>query len=218
MHSGIGSCTVWCGKKICSRVWPAQKDVDAHNVALDIEALSDADEYARGYVEGQYLHDKSILLGPRNLEQEAGYHLITPMQTLRGVILVNRGFVPLSFKSDRASVFQPEDSIKVTGMIMRPSRGNFMTPENRPEQGVWYTLDIETIQRSAQLSALLPYVLRAESESGAMGRPYPVYTPAFVKLNNNHAQYALFWFSMAIVLVLIFGLRFIVPQFSKRKS
>jgi cytochrome oxidase assembly protein ShyY1 len=44
----------------------------------------------------------------------------------------------------------------------------------------------------------------------------PVPASIEVSINNNHAGYALFWFVMAIAMVVIYGLRFIAPQFRKK--
>ena len=49
---------------------------------------------ARVRVSGRYAADRQVLLDNMTHEGQRGYHVLTPLYTRTGVILVNRGFVP----------------------------------------------------------------------------------------------------------------------------
>ena len=50
-------------------------------------------DYLRVRVTGRYRNDRQILLDNMTYEGSRGYHVLTPLQTAEGVVLVNRGFV-----------------------------------------------------------------------------------------------------------------------------
>ena len=61
--------------------------------------IADA-EYRHVSLSGEFLHDKEILLGARSLNDNTGYHVVTPFRLAEGrVILVDRGWIPLDRKT-----------------------------------------------------------------------------------------------------------------------
>ncbi|MGZ9109197.1 MAG: SURF1 family protein [Micavibrio sp.] len=163
--------------------------------------------YLRGSVRGQFLKDKYVRSSPRPLDGKPGNHLYMPLQLEGGgTVLVNRGWVP----AGPLAVETPDGTITVAGLFKEPGKGNIFTPPNIPEQRAWYKMDLAQIADVKGLSGLSSYVLYAESGGNADTPPIPI--DVRVAVNNNHLAYAIFWFTMAGVLLVIYVLRFIVRE------
>ena len=58
-------------------------------------------KFRRVQVIGKYLHRLQIFVGPKPYRGNAGWHVVTPFQLETGdIILINRGWVPLSFRNN----------------------------------------------------------------------------------------------------------------------
>lgn len=165
---------------------------------------SDSVFIAHGTVRGRYVYSKEIMIQPRTHNGQTGYHVITPFALEDGGgILVNRGWVPRDWKNTQSDKQKKTD---VTGILRRPERANLFVPENNPDTNQWYRLDVDEIIRYLELDHMSPYILYAETSAFVLPIPHDSkWLP-----RNNHLQYAIFWFSMAGVLVLIFGFRFLL--------
>lgn len=159
-----------------------------------------------GRVEGVFLTDKALLSGLKVRDGKPGHDLIIPMRTQDGDVVVNLGWTDLSLE-DKALKNLTDRSVWIIGLARAPSWNSF-TPENRPEQNIWYRLDIPAIAKAKELQKPWPLVLYAERASQPLAGSLPDNSRFYP--NNNHLQYALFWFSMAFVLIVIYVLRFII--------
>lgn len=146
-----------------------------------------------GSLTGQLLFDKELLFGPKPNDGEIGYHVITPLKTASGTILVNRGWV----KSKQAvEITYPQKSVSVTGTIRKPDWNKF-TPNNNPAANVWTKLDIQQIAAFLELqniSSKMIYLDRPIIENDPVIAIHKKWYP-----RNKHKQYAIFWFSMAFI-------------------
>ncbi len=157
----------------------------------------------RGFVRGVYEHDKSFKIAPRTYKGTPGYHVLTPFLTRDGAyILVNRGWVPFGFSGE---IVSPTEEIRLVGSIRKPQEPNMFTPDNNPDEDVWYYVDLKEIAVVKGLKDLWSLMIYVESTSES----YPLAVATKPRLKNNHMQYVIFWFSMAGVLVLIYALRFL---------
>lgn len=169
--------------------------------------LQETSELTRVRVRGAYDHSNEILIQPRTWQGQAGYHVVTPLE-LGGAdfLLVNRGWIP---QDRRAQASRPESltegPVEVTGLLRVPDKGNPFTPANRPAENIWFS--ISPAQLAAKAGPVLPLILYADAETG--NPPLPVREALRWQPPNNHAGYALFWYSMALVLAVIYYLRFI---------
>lgn len=162
------------------------------------------DSFVRVLVQGRYVHDKAIKLGPRTHEGAPGYHVLTPLQRPDGsYVMVNRGWISL----DSDEVFKPVGAMSVTGLLRPVPRYNMFVPLNNPEANQWYRVVPQDMAAAKNIEPVYDGVLYAEPSAKQAGS-YPVATVLGVHLPNNHRQYAVFWFAMAGVLVGVFFLRF----------
>lgn len=156
----------------------------------------------RGTVIGSYQQNKTFKLGPRPRKGKQGFHLYTPLKMLDGgMILINRGWVP----ADVNLPMPPQGSVRVSGLIRKPDAPNEFTPPNNPGDDEWFNIDFAQIATVKKLPDLAPYVLYVEGrDTGAL--PIPVGEKP--ELYNNHKAYAIFWFMMAGLMAVFYGLRF----------
>lgn len=158
-------------------------------------ALSAADAYTRLSIHGRYRPDRITFvqavtdLGP-------GYWAMTPLVSDRGfTLLVNRGFVPQEMKSKPLPA--PAGIVAVTGLL-RPSEphGGFLRA-NDPAADRWYSRDIPAIAAKRGIGPAAPYFIDADA---ATSPGWPRGGLTVIRFPNNHLQYALTWFAMAVSL------------------
>lgn len=184
---------------------------DAGQINLELSDFQKKDVYIRGSITGEYHNDKSFLLGPRMRDGKAGFHIIVPflMAGQNKYILVNRGWVPRPEDMDKGAVMdEPLGTVKIVGMVREPQGSNMFTPSNQPLKAQWYSLDFKAVESFSGLSVIGPSIFYAEGPVRAQIYPYPHDNK--ITLNNNHAQYAIFWYTMAFVLLVIYAVRFYV--------
>jgi surfeit locus 1 family protein len=168
-------------------------------------------EYRQVTAQGVYDLDHQLLLDNQIHQGAAGYHVLTPLR-LEGAgsgdawVLVNRGWVPLGDSRKRLpAVTGPAGPVTVRAMIRLPPEKTFRL-EAVEEAGTGWPqviqqLKIEPIgQRLGR--PLLPLVLLLDkADPGGFVRNWkPVYgiTP------DKHRAYAAQWFTLALVLLLIY--------------
>ncbi|MEM7650744.1 MAG: SURF1 family protein [Pseudomonadota bacterium] len=177
---------------------------------FSIANLSPENEFTKGEISGTLLFDKQIQLQPRTLDGTPGVHIITPLKLNSGeTILVNRGWAPLGYEEQETR----SKTVKLAGMIRTIPEPNIFIPENIAESDSWYWVDLEALSTSKDLKNLMPVMLyEIDLTNGDDAGLYPNASALEIHLNNNHMQYALFWFSMAGVLIAVFILRFAIRK------
>lgn len=142
-------------------------------------------EYKPFVLRGRYLHDHEMLLKPRTENGKTGYHVITPLREASGrIVLVDRGFTD---HVGLASFLRPKGEQVVAGVATLPKQGSF-TPDNMPATKDWYWVDISAMTEGLGKAAPVLIVK-------SMARP---------DIPNDHRQYAIFWFLMAGILIVVF--------------
>jgi surfeit locus 1 family protein len=172
-------------------------------------------DYLPVSVAGAFLNDQEVytyvaLSDPAGTYGGQGYFVLTPFVTDEGwVVLVNRGFVPEAAKDPavRADA-QIEGEIEISGLLRPPQGRNWFTPADDPEGGIWFTRDPETIASSLSLDGadLAPYYIDAFFDPDLPGG-VPQGGETTVTFPNNHLQYAVTWFGLAAVLLVMTILR-----------
>lgn len=155
------------------------------------------DEYRRVKATGRFLNDRETLVDALT-ERGAGFWVLTPLQTDDGIVLINRGFVPPDRKSAESRVAgQLSGPVEIVGLLrVTEPKGRFLRP-NRPEQGRWYSRDVQAIAKSRGLANVAPFFIDAGS------RPNPGALPiggmTVVAFRNMHLVYVLTWFALALL-------------------
>ena len=161
-------------------------------------------EYRPVMVRGHFLHMREMTLYSIGPDGKPGYDLFTPLMLDRGgVIIVNRGWVPeqLKLKTMRPQTLT-EGKVTVTGVLRKPWGKIWYGPENSPQTNDWYYGDIAAMAESQNLEKVFPMYLYADK--GGDPEEYPLGGRTRIKLVNNHLDYALTWFGLAAVLLIIY--------------
>jgi surfeit locus 1 family protein len=177
----------------------------ADGQALDLQNFRKGD-FVYGQAEGLLLTDKALLIGPRTQDGQVGYKLIVPLQVKDSTLLVDLGWTDLQIE-DLQLAGQQGKPVRFEGLARTPD-WNVFTPENDPQRDIWYRADIGEIAAAKNLKNSLPIVLYAERFYG-----FDVPLPGNLRRypHNNHLHYAVFWFSMAGVLAVVYLIRFGIP-------
>jgi len=128
----------------------------------------------------------------------AGYWAFAPARLAGGsIVLVDRGFVPLDQK-DPASRPQgaPHGIVDIVGVIRWPETRGLFTPADDVKTNVWYLRDPVAMAAAHKWTPVAPFYIEQESPVPAGGVPKP--GKLTVALPDNHLQYAITWFGLAL--------------------
>jgi surfeit locus 1 family protein len=174
--------------------------VDPPTVSDDLAAF----EYRRIKVRGTFRHDRELYLVGRSLGGQAGLHVLTPLERAEGPpILVDRGWVPFD-RRDPAG--RPKGQIPgpvtLEGLLrLEKGKGTFQ-PDNDAGKNSWYFVELDRMATTVEMPLARGYYLVA----GPMKVPgsLPVAGQWRLKVRNDHLQYAITWFSLALALLVIY--------------
>lgn len=166
-------------------------------------------EYRRAVVTGTFLHDREMYLAARSMRGNPGYQVVTPFRLAEpgsgaGHVLINRGWIPIDRKDPATR--QPgliEGEVAVDGIIRLEGRPGWMVPDNQPEDNIWFWVDLPAMAAYADLAGDVAPVYLDAGEAEIPGT-YPLGGQTRIQLPNDHLQYALTWYSLAVALVVIY--------------
>jgi surfeit locus 1 family protein len=165
-------------------------------------------EFRHVAVDGVLLNDREIFLAATSEEGESGYQVLTPLrQASGGVIFVNRGFIPLALKDrGRRTAGEPTGTVHVVGLLRAPpsEKPTFFLPGNRPDLNLWFWIDLTAMAKAAGVPDAAPFYIDADKTPNSGGWPKGGVTR--LELPNNHLQYAITWYALALALVVIYVL------------
>jgi surfeit locus 1 family protein len=182
------------------------------------------------HVSGHFAADKALWLYGRTYDGKAGIHLLVPLIRPDGdPILVDRGFVPFDHGSQLANyepVFDAHNFVlldhdsksgdllrqleatEINGVVRLPEGAGLFIPSNQPDRNIWYSVNMPDM--SKQLGMPLAPVYIAEKPGGhphlGIQSQWPAATGGTegTGIRNEHLQYAIFWYSMTLVLAVIY--------------
>jgi surfeit locus 1 family protein len=163
-------------------------------------------EFRRVVLDGVFRHDKEILLNAIGPKGGTGFDVLTPLGEAGGRILfVNRGFVPTELKDPaKRAAGEPLGTVRVAGLLrlMSDKKPNWFVPDNRPDQGDWFWVDLPAMGRADGFANVAPFYIEADPTPNPGGWPKGGVTP--MGLPNDHLQYAITWFSLAVTALVIY--------------
>ena len=194
-------------------VWQIERRAWKHELVAAVDARIDAapvaapgpdawarinakdDAYRRVTATGVFRHDRETLVQAVT-ERGAGFWVLTPLETPRFTLLVNRGFVPAN-RRDAATraggnVAGP---VRMTGLLRVSEPGGAFLRANDPAAGRWYSRDVAAIAKARGLGRVAPYFVDADAAPNPGG--YPVGGLTVVRFRDNHLVYALTWFALS---------------------
>lgn len=167
------------------------------------------DEFRRVRLTGSYLNDAAIPLhGLAEFKGSAtpGFYIFTPLLAQDGsIVMVNRGFVPTGLRdpATRAEGIL-NGPVTVTGLVRAPETRTSFVPENDPGRNEWFVRSLGDMARARGLKRLAPFYVDADATPNPGG--WPLGGQTRLSLPNDHLQYALTWFGLALTLIGVFGI------------
>jgi len=206
--------------------WQLERRAEKHEIlaqietrrameAAPVEILLPVGDYAMfrpATATGTLLHEAEAYVSEARTDTgptRPGVRVMTPLKLLDGsLILVDRGWVPLD-QRDPSTRRQGQVDAQVTieGSFRRSAPGSTFTPPPDLTQRTWFRRSATDIAERLGLTLRSPLVFEATSR--LPGGPEPL--PTAVNIPDNHLNYALTWFSLAVLLV-VFYVRFHVVQ------
>lgn len=130
-----------------------------------------------------------------------GYWVFAPAVLPGGpVVAVNRGFVPQG-RQDRSARApgETEAPVEITGVLRWPEPRSVFLQADDLANNLFFVRDHQAIAAAKQWGSVLPFYVEQEAPVPAGGLPKP--GPMRINLRNQHLQYAVTWFGLALVLV-----------------
>jgi surfeit locus 1 family protein len=160
------------------------------------------DEYRRIRAEGRFAYDREVLVRATT-ELGAGYWVLTPLQLGDGSwLLVNRGFVNPEM---RGHVPRGPQAASVVGLLRMSEPAGNLLQKNVPGEGRWYSRDVPAIAAAQHLAgAVAPYFLDVQATPDS-ARAWPRPGLTVIRFPNDHLQYALTWFALAVMAAAAIG-------------
>eukprot|EP00741_Cyanophora_paradoxa_P003494 tig00000711_g3393.t1 len=183
------------------------------------ESGREALQHRQVAVTGEYDHSKTMLVGPRTYDGQAGFHMIVPMKCTNGtIVLVNRGWVPKQVAGDPAAMasFKTKGVVATSGVSVIPMLPSSFVPPNAPAEGKWYALRLEEMAAWAgapSVPLLLETIQTAPSSLPANRRELPIpRDPAEIVstyvMPEGHRAYAATWWTLSAALAGLTYVRF----------
>lgn len=168
------------------------------------------DEYRRVTFSATFENSKEVFVfaAPSTFRPDVsgpGYWVFTPARLADGkIVLVNRGFVPDDRRDAKSRVAgQVNGPVEIVGSMRWPGSRHWFTPIDEPAKNLWFTADPQAMAAAKGLGAVAPFYIEQESPVPPGGLPKP--GKLMVTLPDNHLQYALTWYGLALVLVIWFA-------------
>lgn len=166
-------------------------------------------EYRPVSVSGTFMH-----AGERHFlatyDGQSGFNVYTPMMLEDGrFALINRGFVPYDKKwAETRLDGQADGPVTINGLARDPlsSKPGYFVPDNDIAKNVFYWKDWSAMAESANIPSLddaVPFFIDADNTPNYGGLPIGGVT--IIDFPNNHLQYALTWYGLALALFGVVG-------------
>jgi surfeit locus 1 family protein len=134
-----------------------------------------------------------------------GYWVFAPAQLAGGgLVVVNRGFVPEG-RQDPATLEAgvSPNRVELVGVMRWPETRGVFSPNDDPGRNLWFVRDPSAIATAKGWGEVAPFYVELESPQPPGGLPRPGSLKP--NLRNDHLQYAITWYGLALVVVGMFG-------------
>lgn len=143
---------------------------------------------------------------------EAGWNVYVPLDLGQNrFVFVNRGFVPYDLRDPaKRAEGQIEGEAAVAGLARNAAveKPGWMIPDNDLAKNQFFWKSIAQMSTGAGLPAgaeVLPFVVDAGPGRAPGG--WPVGGTTVIDIPNNHLQYALTWYGLALALAVMLGVQ-----------
>ncbi|TMJ03541.1 MAG: SURF1 family protein [Alphaproteobacteria bacterium] len=163
-----------------------------------------SDEFRRVTFPAEFLPDQEALVysSGSSLRPDVsgpGYWVLSPARLIGGsIVVVNRGFVPEG-RQDPTTRSQGRQSgvIDLVGAMRWPEARGYFTPDDQPDKSLWFVRDPAAMAAAKGWGDIAPFYIDQEAPPAPGGLPKA--GPLKPSLPNNHLQYAVTWYGLALM-------------------
>ncbi len=165
--------------------------IAAAPVSLPVALDPERDKFLPVMMSGQVTNEEiHVLVSQKQIG--AGFRIIAAFETDSGRrILLDRGFV----KVDQKNAERPIGSAQIRGNLHWPNETGSSIPEPDLKAKIWFARDVDAMAEYLGTEPVF-VVARETSLANDPVEPLPVDTAG---IPNDHLQYALTWFSLAAI-------------------
>ena len=134
-----------------------------------------------------------------------GYWVLAPARLAAGgVVIVNRGFVPEGRQNPTTrAAGEIDGAADLVGALRWPEPRGTFSPADDPGRNLWFVRDPVAIAAAKGWGEVAPFVVELEAPQPPGG--FPRAGALKVSLRNEHLQYAITWYSLAVVAAVMFA-------------
>jgi surfeit locus 1 family protein len=182
-------------------------DLPPHRAWADLTQAGDEFRRVRFTAELDHASEALVYAAGSAFRSDAtgrGYWVFTPARLADGsVVIVNRGFVPEGKQEPKTrELGQVRGPILFIGALRWPEGRTWFTPDDDPGRNLWFVRDHQAIAAAKGLGPVAPFYLEQEAPQPPGNLPHS--SALKVNLRNDHLQYAITWYGLAAVLVVVF--------------
>lgn len=157
-------------------------------------------EYRRVALSGRFDHAKEAYVYSV-IDGGPAYHVVTPFTLEDGrVLLIDRGIVPeTKLDPARRRAGQVQGEVRVIGVWRTGSLPGLFTPAPQRARRLWFVRDVAAIAAADHVRVAAPVMVEADATPNPGGWPQGGHT--VVSFRNEHLQYAITWYALAIALI-----------------
>jgi surfeit locus 1 family protein len=161
------------------------------------------DEFRRVKLRAEFFgREARVYTGGPGLREDVkspGYYVFAPARLPDGgIVVVNRGYVSKPQPNAQTPpVSHPEGPVEITGVLRWPAKPGWYDTEHSATGDLWFVRNPLAMAAQNQWGAVAPFYVDQEAPVPVGGVPRP--GKLKVTLRNDHLQYALTWYSLAIV-------------------
>ncbi len=181
-----------------------EQGMKAPPVALaEALTLGPAAEYHHVRLMGHFLHDKELYVFSRGPMGAVGVDVVTPFVQENGqTVLVDRGFVPEALRNPQTrSAGQVVGDVDLTGVLRLSQEPGLFTPAPNRQTRLWFVKNVPGMAAAASI-ATPPVLIEADAAPNPGGWPLGGRTQ--IDFPNDHLQYAITWFGLALALTAVY--------------
>jgi surfeit locus 1 family protein len=166
------------------------------------------DEFRRVKFQAEFLPGREALVyssgsALRPDVKSPGYFVFAPARTTSGaMVVINRGFSP-DARARAPEHPKPSGVIEMVGALRWPERAGWFVREHDEGDDTWFARNHVAMAARNEWGFAGPFYVELERPAPPGGLPRP--GPLSVTLRNEHLQYAITWFGLAAIVVVMFG-------------
>lgn len=162
--------------------------------------------YMKVSVTGRFAFDDAAQYGAEVRDTRAGptlgfFQVVPLMRQGASTILVERGWIP---EKREQPLDDPAGEVTVTGYVRPGDVPHWFSPADDEATRQFFTLNPRRIGAAVGVTNVAPFILIALGPSAAQAYPAPA--QHLPRPPNNHLSYAITWYGLAVVLVVMFGI------------